>query len=119
MAKPVWKRAILGLFAPWALAGCALVPRSQLDECHRASRGLEVETARLKDSALTLRNQNRDLSQRAVDDAQRLAALEESNQALERSVVAYQKDRDRIAATFERLKSQLQDASPPRQAGRD
>ena len=119
MAKPAWTRAFLGLTAPWALAGCALVPRSQLDECHRLARSQEVENARLKDSVLTLRGENRDLSRRAIDDAQRLAALEEANQALERSVVAYQQDRDRLAAGYDRLKSQLQATPPPRQAKRE
>lgn len=119
MAKPAWTWAILGLTAPWSLTGCAFVPKSQLEECHRVSRSLEVETARLKDSVLTLRGENRDLSQRAIDDAQRIASLEEANKGLEKSVVAYQQDRDRIAAGYNRLKSQLQETPPPRQARRD
>ncbi len=123
MAKPARKWAILALIAPCSLAGCAFVPRSQLEECHRVSRGLETETSRLKDSLLTLRNQNHDLSQRAVDDAQRISQLEEVNQGLQRSVVAYQKDRDRIASGYDRIKSQLQDTAPApapaRQAARD
>ena len=119
MAKAAWRRAFVGLSAPWALAGFALVPRSQLDECHRLARGQEVENARLKDSVLTLRGENRDLSRRALDDSKRIASLEEANQALERSVVAYQRDRDKIAAGYDRLRSELQATPPPRQASRD
>ncbi len=43
-----------------AAAGCGLVPRTQLDECHKLSRTLQADAARLKDANLALAAQNRD-----------------------------------------------------------
>ena len=72
-----WSRSpavVLGFLASSAIApGCGLVPKSKLDDCHRATQTLRSENVRLKSVALDLRSQNSDLSQRrAVDDAERL-----------------------------------------------
>ena len=67
------------LIALWAAlglcAGCALAPRSQVEECHQLSRTLRSENARLKDQLLVAQAQNRDFADRAEDDARRLAKL--------------------------------------------
>jgi hypothetical protein len=99
------------------LAGCSGVHSSRLEACRNRSQALQVETARLKDEALRLRSQNRELARRAVEDAARLQTLEESQAQLQQSVVAYQKERDELAAAFARLQGALRAAaadSPPR-----
>jgi hypothetical protein len=112
--------ARLGIVAASTLwiAGCSFVPQSRLDDCHLRSQALQSETARLKDEAFSLRNQNRDLTQRALDDAHRVRALEEANQRLERTVTAYQEERDKMVEAFDQLNRQIQaaadDTSPPR-----
>src|SRR5262249_54452236 len=51
-----------------ACVGCAIVPRSRMDECQRLTQTLRAENARLKDRVMALLSQNRDYSERAVDD---------------------------------------------------
>jgi chemotaxis protein MotB len=94
------------------LAGC-MVPKSRLDECHHLSQTLQAENNRLKDTAISLRSQNQDLNQRAVEDARRLRVQEEEIQRLVQSVSAYQEDRDQLAAAFDRIKSQIRTAPGP------
>ena len=79
----------------------------QLDECHKLSQTLRSENAQLKDQTLALRSQNQDFSERAVDDARRLAQLEESNQRLETSVQAYQDERSRLESAYKELLASL------------
>jgi hypothetical protein len=88
-----------------------MVPRSRLTDCHTQSQGLRVENTQLKDGALKLRTHNQDLAQRAQDDARRLTELEQANRRLEQSVLAYQEDRDRLVAAFERLRGNLSAAA--------
>jgi chemotaxis protein MotB len=94
------------------LAGCSVVPQSRLDDCRRLSQTLQAENNRLRDTAVGLRAQNRDLNQRAVDEARRLQLQEEEIQRLSQSISAYQEDRDQLAAAFERLKGQIRSSSP-------
>src|SRR4051794_20453085 len=98
---PALALALALVLAAGGLSGCGLVPRSKLDECRRVTQTLRADNDRLKDVALDLRSQNQDLSQRAVDDARRLATQEEAVERLERSVSAYQAERDKMAAAFE------------------
>lgn len=105
LSRAVGFLAAIGLAAVGP--GCGLVPKERLEECHRLSRSLQAETAQLKDQTLTLRAHNQDLAQRAIDDAQRIRELDEANQRLERSVLAYQAERDKLSAAFELFKSQL------------
>ncbi len=93
--------------ASMAAAGCQVAPRQQLDECHKLSQTLRSENAQLKDQMLVLRSQNEDFSERAVDDARRLAQLEESNQQLETSVQAYQDERSRLESAYKELLASL------------
>jgi chromosome segregation ATPase len=90
-------------------AGCAVVPRAQMDECQRLGQTLRSENARLQDRVLTLQNQNRDYADRAVDDSRRLAVQDEAITRLEQSVQAYQDDRDRLESAYRRLASNVRD----------
>jgi chemotaxis protein MotB len=94
--------------AALAGAGCGMVPQGRLDECHKMSRTLQSENARLKDQALNYRAQNQELSLRAVDDARQIKAQEEAIARLEQSVLAYQGERDELERSFERLKGQVE-----------
>lgn len=94
-------------------SGCRMAPREQLDECHRLSQTLRSENAGLKDQMLALRSQNQDFSERAVDDARRLATLEQTNRRLETSVQAYQDERTRLESAYKELRASLPDSLHP------
>jgi hypothetical protein len=87
--------------------GCQLATRSQLEECRRLSQTLRSENAQLKDRMLALQGQNRDLSERAVDDSRRLAQIEQVNSQLETSVQAYQDERSRLESAYKELRTSL------------
>jgi chromosome segregation ATPase len=106
---PLIRRSIILLAILLQTAGCALVPRSRLDECQRLGKTLRSENARLKDQILAAQSQNRDLADRAVDDARRLATQDEAISRLEHSVQAYQDDRDRLESAFSQLTANLRD----------
>jgi len=91
-----------------ALPSCSAVPGSRLDESQRLVQSLRAENARLKDQALGLEVQNRDYADRAVDDLRRLTARDQAIERLERSVQAYQGDRDRLVAAYRRLATGLE-----------
>jgi chromosome segregation ATPase len=84
------------------------VPKARWDDCRLQAQALQAENARLKDQALALRNQNRDLSQRALDDSHRLHALEDANSRLERSLSSYQRDHEQMVEAFEQLEREIQ-----------
>jgi hypothetical protein len=91
-----------------------------MDEYRRVTQNLRADNTRLKDVTLDLRTQNEDLTQRALDDAGRIAGLEEAVERLERSTAGYQAERERMASAFETLKRQVRmsaSASPGPQAG--
>jgi flagellar motor protein MotB len=88
-------------------SGCAFVPKERLDDCHKQCQNFQLEASQLKDDVLKLRATHQDLAHRSIEDAKRLKALDEENRQLERSVIAYQEDRDRLAAAFEQFKRQL------------
>lgn len=112
MVKPPWlSRTILlgGLgAASLASAGCGFVPEGRLGECHKMSRTLQSENARLRDQALTLRSQNQEATLRAVDDGRQIRELEEANAHYEQSVMAYQKDIAQLSSAVERFKNQVE-----------
>jgi hypothetical protein len=91
----------------FAVSGCRMVPRDQVEECHRLSQTLRTENAQLKDQVLALRSQNQDLSERSVDDVRRLAQLEAANRTLESSVQAYQGERARLESAYKELRASL------------
>jgi chemotaxis protein MotB len=115
-AKRRWVALGVGLCG-LGLAGCSFVPKSRLDECHRLSQTLQAENDRLKDTTISLRSQNQDLNLRAVDDARRHRVQEEEIQRLVQSVSAYQEDRDKLAAAFDRIKSQIRSSVNPVSSG--
>jgi hypothetical protein len=95
------------------VSGCSLVPREQMEECHRLSQTLRSENAQLKDQMLALRSQNQDYAERAVDDARRLSQLEQANLRLETSVQAYQDERSRLEAAYKDLRASLPQSLRP------
>jgi hypothetical protein len=99
--------------AAFVASGCRMAPRQEIDDCHRLSQTLRSENAGLKDQMLALRSQNQDFSERAVDDARRLAQLETSNQRLETSVQAYQDERTRLEAAYKELRASLPGSLQP------
>lgn len=90
-----------------ASGGCAIVPKSRMDECQRLTQTLRAENARLKDRVLAVQGQNRDYAERAVDDARRLATQDDAIERLEHSVQAYQDERARLEAAYKKLASNL------------
>src|SRR5438552_1083701 len=101
------------LAVAFLMPGCQLAPRAQVEECHRLSQTLRSENAQLKDQVLALKSDNRDFSERAVDDARRLAQLEEANNRLETSVQAYQDDRSRLESAWKELRASLPGTPQP------
>ncbi len=109
--RPARSRLLPPLAASLLLAlasvGCGNLPREQLVQCQNRSQLLQAEASRLKDESTQLRSKNRELAQRAVEDARRLRGLEEANRRLEKSVVAYQDQRDQVQRVFNDLKREL------------
>ncbi len=116
---PISRLLLVLILATGLLPGCGIVPRSRMDESKKLSQLLRTENARLKDQVLALQSQNRDLSDRAVDDLQRLTARERAIEGLERSVQAYQEDRERLAAAYEQLTASLGRRPEATQTGQD
>ena len=94
---------ILVLLGAGLAPGCAIVPRERLEESRRLAESLRTENARLKDEVLGLKAQNQDFADRALDDLRRLTARDEAVERLQRSVQAYQDDRDRLDSAYRRL----------------
>jgi chemotaxis protein MotB len=94
-------------------SGCSFVPKAKVDECHRVTQTLRADNSRLKDVTADLRAQNQELTQRAVDDAHKISAQEEAVERLEKSVTAYQAERDQLARAFEAIKRQIRLAASP------
>ncbi len=90
-----------------AVPGCALGFRGPLDESQKLGQTLRSENAQLRDQILALEGQNRDLSERAVDDARRLAAQDDAIKRLEHSVMAYQDERKKLESAYRRLTASL------------
>ncbi len=102
------------LAAGLALApGCAFVPKSRLDDAHKLVKSLRTENAQLKDSTLTLKVQNQDLAQRAVDDSKAIRALEVANAQYEESIRGYQEEREQLRSAFREVQGQSRTASGP------
>ncbi len=93
--------------------GCGMMQRSRLDDCTRRVQALQAETVQLKDETVGLRSRNRELAQRAVEDARQIRTLETSKENLERSVVAYQEERDAMAAAFNEVQRLVHSSIAP------
>ena len=105
--------AIIALACSLLVPGCAFVPKPRFDEAQKLVQSLRSQNAQLKDSTLTLKVQNQDLAQRAVDDAKAIRALEVANGQYERSIQGYQEEREQLNASFRELKGQVRTASGP------
>jgi predicted signal transduction protein with EAL and GGDEF domain len=107
---------VLAIAVAVVLSGCTMVPRSRVSESQRLVQSLRAENARLKDQVLALQAQNRDAADRALDDLRRLTARDQAIEQLERSVESYRDDRDRLAAVYQRLTTNLGRAGDDRTA---
>lgn len=87
--------------------GCAVVPRSRVEQSQKTDRMLRTELAQAKDELARLKSRNRDILARSTDDTRRLAALEEANERYQRDITAYQEERDQYAAALDQIKSQV------------
>jgi hypothetical protein len=102
--RPTTTLALLALTL--AGPGCAFVPKSRFEEAQKLVQSLRTDNAQLKDSNVTLKIQNQDLAQRAVDDSRSIRALEATNDQFERSIQGYQDEREQLQAAFGVLKRQ-------------
>jgi chemotaxis protein MotB len=118
MVRPVRSPAALVRHLPaltlaLGLAGCSMVPKSRLDDCAKVAQSLRAENAQLKDATLSLKGENTDLTQRAVDDGRKIAALEEANERFEASVQAYIDEREKLNESFEQVRRIAQASAAP------
>jgi chromosome segregation ATPase len=113
VASPRPSLAALALAGTLLAQGCAVVPKSRFDQAEKLVQSLRSENAQLKDSAVTVKVQNQDLAQRAVDDAKAIKALEVANDQYEQSIQGYQDEREQLRAAFDALKSQVRTATGP------
>lgn len=105
MTRPA-RMAHLLLLLP-TLGGCSVTSRQQLADCRQRVATLQTESDQLRNETLTLRNRNRDLAQRAVEDARRLRDVEEDNRRLETSIASFQEDRRAVTEAFQQLQQQV------------
>ena len=104
------RAANCGLLLLFSLnSGCSYLP-SQIGgtDAERLTRVIHAENARLKDLVVQLRSRSEDMSQRSLDDAARIARLDEENQVFRTSLAAYQSERERMAKSFQNLQQQVQ-----------
>jgi cell division protein FtsB len=98
------REVVLSLALVASGAGCGMVPKQRLDDSQKLITSLRTENSQLKDASLSLRTQNQDLSQRAVEDARKISALDEAKSRLERSVQAYIDEREDLNTAFQQFK---------------
>lgn len=99
---------ILALACASAGPGCSqFSSRQRLEESRRYIQALRSENDQLKDQVLAFRNQNQDLSERAVDDARRLAVQSEVIVDQRRSIHAYQAQSEESKTAFRQLRDSL------------
>ncbi len=96
-------------------AGCSVVPGTRLQDCRTRVQALQAESQELRDITVSLRQENKDMAQRAVETARLLETQQEAVARLERSIAEYQGERDALAAQLDAIKSQVRTASlaPP------
>jgi hypothetical protein len=91
--------------------GCSqFSSRQRVEESRRYIQALRSENDQLKDQVLAYRNQNQDFSERAVDDARRLAVQSEVIDDQKRSIYAYQAEREDLKTAFRQLRDSLPSA---------
>lgn len=98
----------LAAFVLLTNAGCSSWPwASGSRDAERLTRVIHAENARLKDVVVQLRSSNEDMAQRSLDDAARIARLEDENERFRSSIGAYQSERERMARSFQNLQEQV------------
>ncbi|WP_435009053.1 hypothetical protein P12x_000303 [Tundrisphaera lichenicola] len=111
--RPRNARAAIPLVCALLAPGCAFVPKTRLDDAQKLVQSLRAENVQLKDVSVSLKSQNQDLAQRAVDDARAIQALETANNQYERSIQGYQEDREQYQSAFRDLKGRVGSSSGP------
>jgi septal ring factor EnvC (AmiA/AmiB activator) len=111
--RPTLAPLLLGLACVLPTQGCAMAQKSRLDQAEKLVQSLRAENAQLKDTSVTLKVQNQDLAQRAVDDANAIKALEVANDQYEQSIQGYQNEREQLRAAFNALQGQVRTTSGP------
>ncbi len=111
MVNPPGTPAKIALLLAALAPGCAVVPKSRLDDATKITQSLRAENAQLRDQALALRGENRDLSERAIGDARKIAALEKGNERLETSVQGYIDEREDLVDKFQRYRRLAQSST--------
>jgi hypothetical protein len=90
------------------VSGCSSWPwKSGSRDAERLTRVIHAENARLKDIVVQLRSSNEDMAQRSLDDATRIARIEEENEQYRSSIAAFQSERERMARSFQTLQEQV------------
>ncbi|WP_165249217.1 hypothetical protein [Paludisphaera soli] len=91
--------------------GCSqFSSRQRIEESRRYIQALRSENDQLKDQVLAYRNQNQDFSERAVDDARRLAVQADVIDDQKRSIHAYQAEREDLKTAFRQVRDSLPSA---------
>ena len=109
--RPAIPVAVVAMACALLAPGCAFVPKTRLEDAQKLVQSLRSENSQLRDSRLSLKVQNQDLSQRAIDDARAIRALEVANIQYEQSIQGYQEEREQLQAAFQELKGQVRTAS--------
>ncbi len=102
-----WPTGFVVLLIALSLAGCTSVPRGVHEESRQQIVALRAELAQSQNQLAKLRTQNRDIVARAVEDARRISTLEETNDRLEQSVLAYQDEREEYARSLREIKQKV------------
>ncbi len=97
------------------VSGCAWVPRGRIDDCRQRAQVLQTENQQLRDVLVRVRQDNKDLAQRSLDDSRRLRAQDEAIRRYERSIADYQDERDQLHALLDQIRGQVRTAAlaPP------
>lgn len=98
-----------------AVAGCAWVPQGRIEDCRQRVQVLQATNQELRDVAVHVRQENKDLAQRSLDDTRRLRAQEEAIRRYERSIADYQSEREQLYALLDQIRGQVRTAAlaPP------
>lgn len=76
--------------------------------------------AQLKDETLRLRDRNRELARRAIEDSERIQALAAAGGQTQQAAMSFQREREELARAYAELQQQVQAAADiPVRAGRD
>ena len=115
--RPTRLTAALLLLLLLAASGCALAPKSQVEDARARVQSLQAENQRLREIALNVRGRNRVLVQRAIDDSRLLQAREGAIEEYETYLAAARAEREELLAIVDEIRAQARSAAadlPPR-----